>query len=54
MRERGELPMEQNLKLIMAIAIFWAIGTYFLTAGHLNAGVVIDDPFDDDRQVKRL
>jgi hypothetical protein len=41
--------MGQNLKFIVAIAFFWALGTNFLTAGHLNAGVVIDDPFDDDR-----
>lgn len=39
-----------NHKWILATVFFWALGTYFLTAGHLDAAVQMDDPFDHDRK----
>jgi hypothetical protein len=37
--------------MIFATALVWALGSYFIVSAHLKGNVIMDDPFDEDRQI---
>jgi hypothetical protein len=41
--------MNSNRKWLLATVFFWAIGAYFIAAGHVDAVVKMDPPFENDR-----
>ncbi len=41
--------MNSNHKWLLATVFFWALGSYFLIDGYMNAGVKIDAPFEHDK-----